>query len=218
MHYVSRCSHTLLAVLLLMPLPAPGSAQGGGQGQQDPPAPAINQATDPLLRPFRWRSIRPVGQGGRVGGFAGVESDPATFSLGFAPGGRWKTTNNGTPFEPVFDTYSNHSIGDVAVAPSDPNVVWVGTGEPNNRQSSSFGDGIYQSTDAAKTFTPMGLRETQTIARILVHPRNPDVVWVAATGHLFGPNAERGVFKSVDGSRPWRKVLFVDDHTGATEL
>ena len=218
MHNVSRCSHTLLAVLLLMPLPAPGSAQGGGQGQQGPPAPAINQATDPLLRPFRWRSIGPVGQGGRVDDFAVVESDPSTFYVGFATGGLWKTTNNGTTFEPVFDTYSNHSIGDVAVAPSDPNVVWVGTGEPNNRQSSSFGDGIYQSTDAAKTFTHMGLRETQTIARILVHPRNPEVVWVAATGHLFGPNAERGVFKSADGGRTWRKVLFVDDHTGATEL
>jgi len=219
MHTASRCSRTLLTALFLAPLPTLVSAQGGGQGQQQAPAaPAINQATDPLLKPFRWRSIGPVGQGGRVDDFAVVESDPSTFYVGFATGGLWKTTNHGTTFEPVFDTFTSASIGDVAVAPSHPDIVWVGTGEANNRQSSSFGDGIYKSTDGAKTFTHMGLRETQTVARFLIHPRNPDVVWVAANGHLFGPNPERGVFKTADGGRTWRKVLFVDDHTGATEL
>ncbi|MBI2073105.1 MAG: hypothetical protein HYT81_08760 [Gemmatimonadetes bacterium] len=218
MRAASRCPRTLLTLLILAPLPALLSAQGGPGQQQAPAAPAINQATDPLLRPFRWRSIGPVGQGGRVDDFAAVESDPSTFYVGFATGGVWKTTNHGTTFDPVFDTYSSASIGDIAVAPSNPDIVWVGTGEANNRQSSSFGDGIYKSTDGAKTFTHMALRETQTISRILIHPRNPDVVWVAANGHLFGPNAERGAFKTTDGGRTWRKVLFVDDHTGATEL
>ena len=200
---------TLLLILAVAQAP---------QAPQAPLSPPINQATDPLLKPFRWRAIGPVGQGGRVDDFAVVETNPSTFYVAFATGGLWKTVNNGTTFEPVFDTYSTGSIGDVAVAPSNPDVVWVGTGEANNRQSSSFGDGIYQSTDGAATFTHMGLRESQTISRIVIHPTNPDVVWVAVNGHLFGPNAERGVFKTTDGGRMWRKVLSGDDHTGATEL
>jgi len=145
-------------------------------------------------------------------------SDPRVFFVGFATGGLFKTTNNGTTFKPVFDTYETHSIGDIAIAPSEPNVVYVGTGEPNNRQSSSFGAGLYRSTDGGETFAYTGLRETQTIARVLVHPTNPDVVWVAANGHLFGPNPERGVYKSSDGGVTWRQVLKVDNNTGATDL
>ncbi len=178
----------------------------------------VNQSDDPMLKIFRWRSIGPAGQGGRVDDIAVVEDDPATFYVGFATGGVWKTINNGTTFEPIFDTYSSASIGDIAIAPSDRDIVWVGTGEPNNRQSSSFGDGVYKSTDGGKTFTYMGLRETQTIARIVIHPTNPDIVWLAAVGHLFGPNSERGVFKTQDGGRTWRRVLFVDENTGATDL
>lgn len=182
------------------------------------PSPALNQATDPLLRDFRWRVIGPVNQGGRVNDIAVVERNPTTFYVGFATGGLWKTTNNGVSFDPLFDTYRTHSIGDLALAPSDPNVLYVGTGEANNRQSSSFGDGVYKSTDGGKTFTSIGLRETQSIARVVVHPRNPDVAWVAAMGHLFGPNPERGLFKTSDGGRTWRKILFVDNNTGATEI
>jgi len=182
------------------------------------PAPPINQSDDPMLRGFRWRSIGPAGQGGRVDDIAVVERDPQVYYIGFATGGIWKTKNNGVTYETVFDTYSTHSIGDIAIAPSNPDVVYVGTGEANNRQSSSFGDGVYKSTDAGKTWTPLGLRETQSIARVVVHPRNPDVVWVAAAGHLFGPNAERGIFKSSDGGKSWRKTLFIDENTGATDL
>ncbi|MGH7502205.1 MAG: WD40/YVTN/BNR-like repeat-containing protein [Longimicrobiales bacterium] len=203
-------------LLALLAIASPVAAQGGQNGENG--LPMINRSDDPLLRSFRWRVIGPVGQGGRVDDIAVVETDPATFYVGFATGGLWKTTNRGTTFEPVFDTYSTHSIGDIAIAPSNPEIVYVGSGEANNRQSSSFGDGVYRTTDGGRTWTQMGLRETQSIARVIVHPSDPNTVWVAANGHLFGANAERGVFKSTDGGRNWRKVLFVDDNTGATEL
>jgi photosystem II stability/assembly factor-like uncharacterized protein len=180
--------------------------------------PAASQPSDPLLRGLRWRVIGPIGQGGRVNDIAVDEKDPTTFYTGFATGGLWKTSNAGITVEPVFDRYGTHSIGDIALAPSSSEVVYVGTGEPNNRQSSSFGDGVYKSTDGGKTFIHAGLRETQSIARIVVHPTNAQVVWVAAVGHLFGPNAERGVFKSTDGGGTWQKVLYVDEHTGATDI
>ncbi|HEV8364290.1 MAG TPA: hypothetical protein VGQ52_12285 [Gemmatimonadaceae bacterium] len=203
---------SLLALVLgAGALPAQGSPA-------DSVRPLINQADDPALRGFRWRVIGPIGQGGRVDDIAVVERDPQTYYIGFATGGIWKTSNNGVTFTPVFDTYSTHSIGDIAVAPSNPEIVYAGTGEANNRQSSSFGDGVYKTTDGGKTWTSMGLRETQSIARVVVHPTNPNVVWVAANGRLFGPNAERGIYKSSDGGRTWRKTLFVDDNTGATDI
>ncbi len=185
---------------------------------QEPETPLVNATDDPLLRPFEWRSIGPVGQGGRVDDIEVDPTDARIYYVGFATGGIWKTTNNGTTFQPVFDTYETHSIGDIAIAPSRPSVLYVGTGEPNNRQSSSFGAGVYKSTDRGETFTYVGLRETQSMGRIHVHPTNPDVVWVAAVGHLFGPNPERGVFKTTDGGATWRQVLKVDENTGATDL
>ena len=185
---------------------------------QDADAPVVNQSDDPLLRAFSWRSIGPFGQGGRVDDLAVHPDNPHTYFVGFATGGLWKTTNNGTTFRSVFDSYGTHSVGALAIAPSNPDVVWVGTGEANNRQSSSFGEGIYKSTDGGEAFTHMGLRETQSIARVIAHPTNPDVAWVAASGHLFRANPERGVFKTTDGGRTWNHVLTIDDDTGATDL
>jgi photosystem II stability/assembly factor-like uncharacterized protein len=156
--------------------------------------------------------------GGRVDDIAVVENDPRVFYVGFATGGLWKTVNAGTTFHPVFDTYGTASIGSVAVSQSDPQLVWVGTGEANNRQSSSFGDGVYKSTDGGETFTHMGLRETESIHRVILHPTDPDIVYVAAVGHLFEPNPERGVFRTTDGGRTWEHVLAVDEDTGATDL
>jgi photosystem II stability/assembly factor-like uncharacterized protein len=210
---MSRVSRSVAAILLALTLlaPVPSSAQQTS-GE------VLNAPTHPLLSPFRWRSIGPVGQGGRVDDIEVDPSDTRIFFVGFATGGLFKTTNNGTTFKPVFDRYETHSIGDIAIAPSRTSVVYVGTGEPNNRQSSSFGAGMYKSADGGETFTYVGLRETQTIARVLVHPSNPDVVWVAANGHLFGPNPERGVYKSADGGATWRKVLEVNNNTGATDL
>jgi hypothetical protein len=197
------------------------AGQGGQAAQGGSTRMIHSDNLDPRLRGFRWRSIGPTGQGGRIDDIAVVETTPAsvsTYYLGFATGGLWKTTDNGTTFEPIFDTYSTHSIGDIAIAPSNPNILYIGTGEPNNRQSSSFGDGMFKSVDAGATFTQIGLRDTQSIARVVVHPKNPDIVWVAALGHLFGPNAERGVFMTTDGGKTWAKTLFVDNDTGATDL
>ncbi len=165
-----------------------------------------------------WREIGPTIMGGRVSDLAVVESDPATFYVGTATGGVWKTTNAGITFEPLFDGEATASVGDVTVAPSNPNVVWLGSGEPQNRQSSPWGNGVYRSTDAGRTWQHLGLENTHHISRIAVHPTNPDVAYVAAMGHLWGANPERGVYKTTDGGRTWQHVLFVDDNTGAIDL
>ena len=130
----------------------------------------------------------------------------------------WKTTNNGTTFEAQFQDQGLMSIGDVTISQSNPDLVWVGTGESNNRQSTSWGDGVYKSTDGGKTYTNMGLRTSKHINRIVIDPRNTDIVLVAATGSLWGPGGERGVFKTTDGGKTWKQVLKVDDDTGANDL
>ncbi|MGH9308952.1 MAG: VPS10 domain-containing protein, partial [Vicinamibacterales bacterium] len=188
---------------------------------QDPapdlPAP-INQSDDPLLKPFVWRSIGPANMGGRVDDIAVDETNPSTIYVGFATGGIWKTMNNGTTWTPIFDTYPVSSIGDIGLAPSDPSVLYVGTGEANNRQSSSFGAGVYKSVDGGRQFEYMGLKETQTIARVVVHPKDPNIVYVAAVGHLFGSNPERGLYKTTDGGKTWTNTKFIDNDTGFTDV
>jgi photosystem II stability/assembly factor-like uncharacterized protein len=185
----------------------------------------LAQASTPLdptlVSALRWRSIGPAATGGRVDDFAvaRVPGAPDAIYVATASGGIFKSTNQGTSWTPVFDGVdAMMSVGDVAVAPSNASIVWAGTGEANNRQSSSWGDGVYKSTDAGKTWTSVGLNDTRHIARILVHPTNADIVYVAAQGHLWGSNAERGVFKTVDGGKTWTRALFVDDNTGATDL
>jgi photosystem II stability/assembly factor-like uncharacterized protein len=175
----------------------------------------------PSQGPFdglKFREIGPASPAGRIDDFAVLESDPATFYVATATGGLWKTANNGTTFEVLFDEETTSSIGDVAIGPEDPNLVWVGTGESNNRQSSSWGDGIYKSTDGGKTWRNMGLGKSLYIARIVVDPSNVDVVYVAAVGSLWGPGGERGVYKTADGGESWTRVLHLDDDTGATDL
>src|SRR5256885_202606 len=178
----------------------------------------INWSSDPMLKRFIFRGIGPASMGGRIDDITCVDNNSYICYVAFATGGLWKTTNNGTTFTPVFDTYSSGSIGDVAIAPSNPDIIWVGTGEANNRQSASFGDGIYKSTDAGKTFTRMGLENSQTIARIVIDPKDPNTVYVAVLGHLFGPNKERGVYKTTDGGKTWNNSKFIDEDTGFTDL
>ena len=167
---------------------------------------------------LEWRSIGPAIAGGRI---SDVEVVPGTRShlyVGAASGGVWKSINHGTTWTPVFDEQPNLSIGDIALAPSDPLEVWVGTGEANNRNSSPWGQGVYHSSDGGKRWRLTGLEDTKHIGRIVIHPSDPDRVWVAALGHLFGPNEERGVYRTTDRGDSWEKVLHIDENTGFVDL
>jgi len=185
-----------------------------------PPTPVFTEkssGTGPLDRLW-FRPIGPATPSGRVDDLAVLESDPTTFYVAMATSGIYKTTNAGTTFLPVFDNEGTGSIGAVAIAPTDANLVWAGTGEANNRQSSSWGDGIYKSTDGGRSWKNMGLRNSKQIAKIIVDPVDFNVVYVAVLGDLWATGGERGVYKTLDGGVTWNRVLHVDDMTGATEL
>ena len=167
---------------------------------------------------LKWREIGPAVIGGRISDIAVDHDDTRVIYIGTATAGVWKSTNHGTTWEAIFTDESTSSIGDVTLAPSNPNVVWVGTGEPQNRQSSPWGDGVFRSVDGGRTWTHKGLRETRHISRMQVHPRDPDVAYVAAVGNLWRASSERGIYKTTDGGDTWEQVLFVDDYTGAIDL
>ncbi|HXG10144.1 MAG TPA: PDZ domain-containing protein [Gemmataceae bacterium] len=173
---------------------------------------------DEWVKTLTWRCIGPANMGGRITAISVYEADPSTYWVATASGGLLKTTNNGITFEHQFDREATVSIGDVCVAPSDRNIVWVGTGENNPRNSVSYGDGVYKSTDGGKTWKNMGLKSSYQIGKILIHPTNPDIVYVGALGRLYGPNPERGLFKTTDGGQTWQKVLYIDDKTGVIDM
>ncbi len=174
--------------------------------------------TESILGALRWREIGPAVVGGRIDDITAVESNPDIIYVGTASGGLWKSVDGALTWKPVFEKEGAMSIGAVAVAPSDASVVWAGTGEANNRQSSSWGDGVYKSTDAGETWTNMGLRDTQHIGRVVIDPRNPAVVYVAALGHLWGANEERGLYKTVDAGKTWTRVLYINPDTGVVDV
>jgi photosystem II stability/assembly factor-like uncharacterized protein len=176
------------------------------------------QQMDPrLFQDLRWRLVGPF-RGGRTVAAVGVRGQPNTFYIGVNNGGVWKTTDAGRVWTPIFDSVSTGSIGAIAVAPSDPNVLYVGSGEGLQRPDLSVGDGIYKSTDGGRTWRHLGLRDGQQIAQVLVDPRDANRVYAAVLGHPYGPNEERGVFRSTDGGETWQKVLYHDAHTGAMDL
>jgi photosystem II stability/assembly factor-like uncharacterized protein len=180
--------------------------------------PAAGQQYDPdLLKGMKWRSIGPF-RGGRAIAVSGVTSQPNTFYFGGVGGGVWKSNDGGNTWTPISDKLSVSSIGSIAVADTDPNVIYVGTGEACIRGNISHGDGVYKSTDAGTTWTNIGLKDTRHIGRVIVHPRNADTVFVAALGHAYGPNTERGVFRTLDGGKTWDKVLYVNEKTGAIDV
>ncbi len=187
-------------------------------GADTPAQPKAETTLSDRLGGMTFRCIGPY-RGGRVTAVAGVRHDPLTFYFGGTGGGVWKTTDAGANWEPVSDKeFRTGSVGAIAVSESDPNVVYVGMGESPIRGNLSHGDGVWKSTDAGRSWVNVGLRDTRQIARVRIHPTNPDLVYVAAQGHAWGPNPERGVFRSSDGGKTWRKVLFVDDATGAADL
>jgi len=180
---------------------------------------AQSGSIDPeLIETLRIRNVGPANLGGRIHDIEVHPDHPSTIWVGHASGGVFKSVNNGTTWEAVFDDQVSTSIGDIAIAPSNPSVVYVGTGEQNNRQSSSWGNGVYKTQDGGKTWIHVGLEETHHIGRIQVHPTDPMIVWVAAVGHLWGPNEERGVFMSTDGGATWRKTLYINENTGVIDL
>jgi photosystem II stability/assembly factor-like uncharacterized protein len=178
---------------------------------------APKQFDQKLFQELRWRPIGPA-RGGRALAVAGVRGQPEVFYFGSVGGGIWKTNDAGRTWNPIFDSQPIASIGAIAVAPSDSNVIYVGSGEADMRASISYGNGMYKSTDGGKIWTHIGLEDSRQIGRILVDPRDPNKVFVAALGHAYGPNQERGVFRSKDGGKSWQKILFHDENTGAIDL
>ncbi|MDQ3907900.1 MAG: hypothetical protein M3268_06100, partial [Acidobacteriota bacterium] len=167
---------------------------------------------------LEWRSIGPANMGGRIADIQGVPGNPNVVYVGTASGGIFKTTNAGVTWKPIFERENTISVGAMALEPGNPDVVWVGTGESAVRNSISFGDGVYKSTDGGKTWQHLGLRDTERISKILVSPRDPNTVYVGALGHAFGPNTERGVFMTTDGGRTWQKTLYIDEHHGVSDM
>ena len=216
----------VLLCLLIGQSVGPGFAGVGGQAEgvrgQKVPSDRVETKLDAAaLKGLKWRNIGPANTGGRISDIAvaRLPGTPDAIYVGAASGGIFKSVDKGTSWEPIFDDVDGLiSIGDIAVAPSNPNIIWAGTGEANNRQSENWGDGVYKSVDAGRTWKNMGLKDTRHVGRIVIDPANANTVYVAAVGHLWGPNAERGVFKTTDGGESWKKILFVDDNTGATDL
>src|SRR5689334_18741098 len=186
----------------------------GGVG--DGFAPAADGLT-PLFSGLRWRMLGPF-RGGRVDAVCGVVGRPNEFYFGAVNGGVWKSVDAGRVWVPVFDSQPVASIGALAVAPSAPDTVYVGTGESTLRDSMGYGNGMYKSTDAGKTWTHIGLDDTQHIGKVTVDPKNPNNVFVAAIGSLYQATPDRGLYRSQDGGRTWRKVLFKNDNVGAVEV
>ena len=194
---------------LLVTLAAAGVMGAVGEGQGPPIAPESYRA-------LQWRYIGP--EGNRVSAIAGVPGDPLVVYAGSASGGIFKSTDGGIKWDPVFDDHPVHSIGDIALAPSDPSIVWAGTGESCIRSHISVGEGIYKSTDAGRTWTRMGLEKTGRIGKVIVDPHNPEIVLACALGHAYGPQQERGVFRTTDGGKTWARTLFADENTGCSDL
>lgn len=189
----------------------PASAQQAGQSAPKP-------LSETVLSSLEWRSIGPANMSGRVTDVEGIPSPSKTFYVASAAGGIWKTTNNGVTFRPLFQNERVVSLGDLAIAPSDTLQIWAGTGEEDSRNSISPGGGIYKSTDGGLTWKLMGLEKTQAIGRIVVHPTNPDIVYVAALGAPWNTNPERGLYKTTDGGRTWQLIKFISDHAGFVDI
>ena len=206
---------SLLLALLIAIVLVPASAQQT-QTSQARTSPAQDSSPLKLLQ---WRSIGPF-RGGRVTAVAGVASQPMVYYFGATGGGVWKTTDGGANWEPISDgsVFGTGSVGAIGICDADPNVIYVGMGESPVRGNVSHGDGVYKSMDAGKTWKRVGLEDTRQIGRVRVHPRNPDIVYVAALGHLFGPNEQRGVFRSKDGGKTWEKILYRSNKAGAIDL
>ena len=169
-----------------------------------------------IIKKMKFRHVGPVGN--RVTTVAGIPNDPLTYYAGAASGGVWKTVDGGLNWKPIFDDHEVHSIGAISVAPSDPMTIYVGTGESSIRSNVSIGNGVYKSEDGGDTWKHLGLKNTGRISRIIIHPKNRDLIYVGALGHAYAPQKERGVFMSKNGGETWKHVLYIDDNTGISDI
>ncbi len=214
MKYALRWTSILIGVCMLLALLAYGQSRPSARATGTPGSSPEGEA----LKRLQWRNIGPTAQTGRTPVFVGLPGDINTMYVAGANGGVFKSTNGGVTWKPIFDDQSTISIGAVAIAPSDPNVIYVGTGEGNPRNDASIGDGVYKSIDAGEHWTNVGLPDSDKITRIVIDPRNPDIAYVAALGHEWGPNEERGLFKTTDGGKAWKKVLYTNNLTGCSDV
>lgn len=205
---------TLLTLGLVMALISLGNAQKKSKKNttEDAPLDAIS------LSGLQWRNVGPALTSGRISDFAFNPKNPFEYYVATSSGGVWKTVNSGVTYEPIFDTQNSYSIGCVTMDPTNPNVIWVGTGENNNQRSVAYGDGVYKSIDGGKTWKNVGLKSSEHIGKIIVHPENPDVVYVAAIGPLWSKGGDRGLYKTEDGGKTWNSLISVDEHTGVNDV
>src|SRR6476619_5812515 len=206
-------SISAISILSAQETPSPATAT---------PSPSPMSLSEALFKNLKARSIGPAVMGGRVSDIAIDPRNPFVFYVGLGHGGVFKTNDNGVSFEPIFDKQPMLSIGAVAVAPSDSDVIWVGTGEANDRNSSAWGDGVYRSTDGGETWQNVGIKESRTIARVVVDPKKPEVAYVAAMGDLWKDGGERGLFKTTDAGKSWKLILHAspphDAQTGCGDV
>jgi photosystem II stability/assembly factor-like uncharacterized protein len=197
------------------PAKAPKSAQTAKK--TSPTATPTPMVDEKLFNGMKWRQVGPF-RGGRVLAVTGVPGEPNVFYFGGASGGVWKSVDTGESWQPIFDKQNIASIGSIAVAESDHNVIYVGTGEACIRGNITYGNGVYKSVDGGKSWKSLGLKDTRHIGAVIVDPRNPNIVFVAALGHAYGPNEERGLYRSTDGGATWQRVLYKDNKTGAIDV
>ena len=197
--------------------PQKQAAEPAAQATPAPPVPGAAKSEDPTFKGMKYRLVGPF-RGGRSLTASGIPGDPTTYYFGATGGGVWKSTDGAMTWTAVFDKEGTSSIGSLAIAPSDPNTVYVGTGEACLRGNISHGDGVYKTLDGGKTWKNVGLRDSRAIGKVIVNPKNPDIVFVAALGHPYGPNPERGIFRTLDGGKTWEKVLYKDEKTGGIDV
>src|SRR5947209_10593366 len=210
-----------LACILLSCLAFAAAAQEQQATPQTTPTPENPGDETTATKSFErleWRNIGPANMGGRIADIEGVAGNPNVVYVATASGGLFKTTNGGVKWTPVFERQGSISIGDIALEPGNPDVIWLGAGESAVRNSVSFGDGVYKSTDGGQTWRHVGLRDTEHVSKIVINPQNPDIVYVGAVGHAFGPNEERGVFMTTDGGKTWTRTLYIDREHGCSDL
>src|SRR6056297_1328454 len=208
----------LLRLIILSVIILTGSFSTFSQRKKQKINEKSTELTQGMLNMYKFRSVGPAAYSGRISDLAVNPENHSEYYVGVASGGLWKTTNQGTTFEPIFDNQPVFSIGCLAIDPNNPNILWVGTGENNSQRNLAYGDGVYKTTDGGKTFTNMGLKTSSQIGKIMIDPRNSNVVYVAAQGQAWGPGGERGLYKTTDGGKTWTRILEIGEYTGVTDM